>query len=245
MTAGAKILDEFSAVARRIGRPFSLTIDISTCPKIYFLQLLAFAIGSGIVSQAQVFYAETAYDGEPLQKSGVASGYRFTDGAWQSLPVPYLEGHFRPGRRRHAVVSIGGDSPSVDKLIRRYEPERLTLISPIPSISESIEADIRRETEAIRKSFGETDVIEVGAFDVVRAFSILSQTSPKWTDKEEVCLFCLGSKPQSLAIGLSALIDQRLPVVCRVPTRYLERAHTATGSSWLFRIRDLSAPTAQ
>jgi hypothetical protein len=238
------LMEVMAEIMNRFGRSISVLIDISTCPKVYFLHLMGMGIVTGMISDIQAFYAETHYDGDLLESSRAESNYRFTEGNWLSVPVPFLEGHFQPGRPRHAVVSMGADAPDVTKLIKRYDPDSLTLISPVPSVSVLMEENARKETEFVRRNFGATEVIEVSALDLLFTLEMACQVVGRRLDVDDISMFCLGSKPQALALALCGVISPTVQIVCRVPSRYLERAHTPCGWSWLYEIKDSSNPAA-
>jgi hypothetical protein len=137
---------------------------------------------------------------------------------------------------------MGVEAPGVDKLLTRYEPDSLTLLSPIPSVDKNIENIARRETETIRRNFGATNVVEAASWDVAGSFNKMNKAVISRSNGEDVALFCLGTKPQALALGLCGLIQTSAQVVCRVPDRYIERPNAANGWSCLYDIYDTSNP---
>ncbi len=218
-------------------KPVSVAIDISTMPKSYFSQIIAAGIGLGVFHRVTVFYSETDYSG-----GGVSDGFQFTEGSWKSIQVPFLEGEIRAGAPRHSIVSVGADVASLERFVRRYEPDSMTLLVPVPGASEAIDKKVREDTSAMKRRFGSTKLVELPAFDVRATLGHLQSVIRSYAPSHEVGMFCLGTKPHALAMGLIAILDSSIPLVCRVPERYRERSDAANGWAWLYKIFDSSNP---
>jgi len=91
-----------------LGRPFSLTVDISCCPKSYISYILAFGFSQKILGKLSFFYAHTNYETKSKKSDKRTDTiFKFTDGDWGAVQIPFLEGDYKPSYLRKLVVSQG------------------------------------------------------------------------------------------------------------------------------------------
>jgi hypothetical protein len=220
--------------------PISVALDISTFPKSYFYQVIATGFSLGLFHRVVVFYSETGYT-----SGATPSTFKFTEGPWKSIQVPFLEGQIRAGAPRHSIVAVGADPASLERFIRRYEPDSMTLIAPIPGASTEIDTKVLLDTNAIRRKFGSAKIVQVPAFDAIGILSHLQSAIRKFGLSHEIGMFSLGTKPHALGMGIVALSEPTVPLVCRVPEMYVERQDAPNGWSWTYDMRDSSNPLVE
>ncbi len=220
--------------------PISVALDISTFPKSYFSQVIATGFSLGLFYRVTVFYSETGYTG-----GSTPSTFKFTEGPWKSIQVPFLEGEIKAGAPRHSIVAVGADPASLERFIRRYEPDSMTLIAPIPGASTEIDRKVLLDTNAIRRKFGSTKIVQVPAFDAIGILGQLQSAIRRFAPSHEIGMFSLGTKPHALGMGIVALSEPAIPLVCRVPDRYVERQDAPNGWSWIYDMKDSSNPLAE
>jgi len=225
---------------RELGRPIDIVADISCLPKYYMLAMLGFGLHNGLIRSLRFLYAEGRYAPADGNVS-LAANHSFTEGAWRSLPVPYLEGLLSPDKKVHVIASIGFETFQARKLIRVYEAERHTLITPHPGFSDEYSEQSEREAGALANNLdlGEDAIIKCPAGDATAAAAAIVNLVD-CNDRLKPIGLCLGTKPHALGMGLAALLKPDLTVVCRMPDRYVETETPATGITWSYELRDLS-----
>lgn len=227
---------------RQIGRPFVLGLDVSCCPKIYIAAVLSYALSTGIASGIVIHYAEADYSAKRVSSTSDRSR-NFTDGAWRPSQVPYLEGEFVAGRARHAIVSMGEDAPAVEKLIRRYDPESITLLRPVPGVDPTFQQNTEHASRRIRELYGLVEVYDANPFSAVAALDQVHAICRARAGRDDLMAFLFGTKPHAVAICLAGIAHPQLQVIFRVPQRYKEDPVLSNGWSWLYSVKDTSNPS--
>jgi hypothetical protein len=215
-------------------------IDLTACPRYYSLGLIAGLISEGRAESIDVFYAEGIYGG--IQEPPNAEDVPFSIGRWSSLPIPFLEGQFKPSRPKLYVVSAGFEGNKTLRLLERDDPERIALIFPIPGVVPLYDDEVERRNRPILERFGmnRTEVMTAAAGDAIKVWSILNRRSVE-RDAEDVYYLCCGTKAHSLGLAMRALTVNRPTVLYNVPERHNFVPVRPGGTFWLYRLRDLSA----
>jgi hypothetical protein len=222
-------------------RPIDLVVDMSCLPKYYLLMILGFSIKSGLVRSLTFFYAEGRY-APATSNITLSESHAFTEGDWQSFPVPYLEGELNPDRKVRIIASIGFETFQARKVIRAYEAERHILVTPFPGFAPEYETHSESEAIALAThlDLGSKDVVRAPAGGAVETLEIALGLLDSTSRYNDVGL-CLGTKPQALGFGLAAGLRPHFTLVCRMPQQYVESGTPALGTSWKYSIIDLSA----
>jgi hypothetical protein len=226
---------------QELGRALDVVVDVSCLPKYYMLTLLGFCLSSGSVRSLKFFYAEGRYapsDGN----ASLAPQHAFTDGSWRSLQVPFLEGRWSPDKKVEILASIGFETFQARKLIRLYEAERHTLITPYPGFSAEYGEQSEREAKSLANNLDlqEQEILRCPAGDAAAVALQVVELLDRGGRYKEVGL-CMGTKPHALGLGLAALVRPDFTLVCRMPDRYVETETPPTGVTWSYELRDLSA----
>ena len=247
----AAVLDWHDALTRlvggvrdEVGRAIDLVVDLSCLPKYYALLLLGYCLRTGAARSVTLFYAEGRYAPADSNVS-LATDHAFTAGDWSAVQVPYFEGRQAFGRGISILASIGFETFQARKLIQTHEADHHVLVAPSPGFSpeyeERSEAEVRALCTALDLPMGE--VLRASAGDAVATAELVIGVVDGQEGLNEVGL-CLGTKPQALGFGLAALIRPDLTLVCRFPESYAETETPPTGTSWAYRVGDLSSSGA-
>lgn len=241
-TVTSQLRDHILPLYTENGGALRVAIDISSVPKTILLFMVALLLGEGLAKEVTCFYSEANY-APPVDNEGQRD-YRFTDGPWSSVQVPYLEGIYHPGLPRHAIVSMGTEAASIEKFLSRYDPDSMTLVSPVPGSDPDLDQYAKRQAKVIKRNLGATNIVERSPFDAVACLESALDISVARMRTNDVMLFCLGPKPHALAFGICGIVNPEVPVICRTPGRYVERESKGSGTAWTYRIIDLSNPGA-
>lgn len=213
-------------------------MDITCCPKYYFMALLGALLRDGLVYCIDLAYSE----GEYASTEGTA--LTFTSGKWDPLVVPGFEGTYSPGNRRFFLLSVGFEGQRVLRLVSRYEPDRISLLMPDPGFNDTYTEEARSANETLVLEYRVPDcqIVKAYAGDAIEAWAKIDTTNGIHRPAtEDAMYFCLGPKPHALALTLAALtLNWPSLVYCR-PTSYVRRDVRSTGSFWVYRVSDISA----
>lgn len=231
----------------KTGRPLRLLIDISCMPKSYLLFLMGLGFTRDFVSCLDCIYVGGHYDltTDAQSAEGPVAGPRalVSEGEWRSYLVPYLTAReYLPGSR-DLVVAMGGELSLSLPFIERVEPRRLELIFIKETAPSGRRRMLNSERSALEELMGEPnshridcrlgDIIGVAVKAV--AFARASQSSG-------VSAMAIGAKSHALALGLAALSESNVEVVCRTPTSYRISSVFPSGKMYFYEIEDRFEP---
>lgn len=235
-------------VSVKAGRPLKVFLDITCVPKSYLLFLLGLGFSCNYFSRLDCVYSEGAYalvdlSGEPA--GGEKARGLISEGEWESLQVPYLGAERAIPSARDLFVTMGGEIGLSLPFIEKYEPTKLGLVLIKESLTQTPEKLLPSERAALNELLAEPNVLrkDVGLCDVIAltreaiAFCAESQV-------DAVSGIALGAKPHALALGIAALSQENLEIVCRIPKRYRPLDVASTGDLAFYQIEDRFEPGA-
>ncbi|WP_210324803.1 hypothetical protein [Microvirga alba] len=247
--------DRFERLLRDLyvqkGRPLKILVDVTCLPKSYILFLFGCGFKRDYVSRLDCVYAEGAYSlhedhasAKSPEQPGTASGI-ISEGEWQSLQVPYLEAESAMPMYRDLIVAMGGEVGLSVPLIEKYEPRRLGLILIQESLVQEPDKLVPSERAALLSLLSESNVqrSNVPLCDVLSLTKFAIEFC-RSSSSDNVTGLAIGSKPHALALALAALSEDKMEVICRVPTRYRQLDVAPTGTICLYELDDRFEPTS-
>jgi hypothetical protein len=236
-----RTITQFVATAK----PRRCLVDLSTCPRYYSLGLIAGLISTSMSSEISVLYTEGEYDKAAYQED--LTDVPFSLGRWSNLPIPFLHGEINPSRRRHYIVSVGFEGIKTARVLSRDDPERITIIYPIPGVLPEYDEEVRRRNADIVERFKipSDQILSVAAGEAVAVWRELARASQSWERDEDLYFLCCGTKAHSLGMALHTLLARTPTVLYNVPDRHSFVDVEPSGHFAVFSICDLSAPTRQ
>ncbi|MHB9144330.1 MAG: hypothetical protein ACYC5Y_03225 [Symbiobacteriia bacterium] len=230
-----KIAQFIRSTREEKGRPLRLFMDITTCPKYYFLGVLGLCVREALCDRITFHYAEAQYTSEEGDGQ-----YVFTRGPWETVTVPFFAGS-EEGDYRFYLPSLGFEGSLALRLISKYEPDRVSLLMPDPGFTTEYTTKAWENNRALREQYCIPDeqIVRAHAADAMEAWKNLG--SPQlYRPSETISLLCLGTKPHALALGLKALTNPEIQVLYNVPRRFAPVDHRYNGTSWLYSLQDFS-----
>lgn len=227
-----------------LGRPFSMTVDISCCPKSYISFLIAYSFSQNIIGRLSFYYAHTDYKSKSkATRNSTDAVFKFTEGDWNTVQIPYLEGNYKPSFLRKLIVLMGAESNATENFLKRYQPDRTALIVPRPGVTEVIDAAVKASANSLKRrlEIPNSRVAEVGPQDAVGAAEACSQLA-KPENNVDTSFVCLGTKPHCIGAALTCLVRSELTMICRSPRGYQHTPGVPNGRSSVYHIQDLSNP---
>lgn len=232
-------------IYRRLKRPFTIFLDASCFPKVYLLSFLAFGFRCGLFRAVYIFYAQAEYSLDTIEailERRIPKSYRFTEGEWRGVEVPYLEESINAGQERNILVALGFEGGKSYRFIKGYDPDRVTAIICDPGFTPEYTQIAQEENRFIINSLelDETDIIKIGAGDMVSVFRFADHYAGQVVGNVALTFYGLGTKPHAIGLGLASIVAENVPMIARLPQRFVETKTMSSGTSWLYTIRDLS-----
>ena len=220
------------------GRALSALVDLSACPKYFSLGFVSFGISTRCCGHISILYAEGEY-----ASAGTFDEIAFTEGAWDTIPLPGLSGLFSARLGRKYVVSLGFEGEKTYRAIARADPDRLCAILPDPSVSVEY---VQRTFEANRfllQEFGlqEQSLGRAHAADSIEVWRTLTQWDLLNRDDDNVYFLPCGTKPHGLGFVLYSLSRNGPAVLYNLPEKHTVHRTIPNGRFWRFDISDLSS----
>jgi hypothetical protein len=236
--SNVRLLDEFLAQAvSKAGRPLRLLFDMTCFPKSYILFLLGMGFKKGYLAKLDCLYSEGSYSAvEASTLRGTSDHGPISEGKWDSMSVPYFEAEVPIPKSRDVLVTIGGEVGLTVPFIEKYEPSRLQILGIERSFGEQ---------EQLNELLREPNVAQ-SKFDVCNAMGVATFASDfsKSSLEDVVTALAVGSKPHALGLGIAALANSKMEIVCRVPKRFTMMDIPASGRISLYEIEDRFEPHA-
>jgi hypothetical protein len=229
-------------------RPIRVLLDMTCIPKSYMLFLLAWGFESGVVSRLDFFYSEGDYSITDLPDEHTLSAIGreiVSEGAWESIQIPYLSSENVMPNRRDVFASLGGEVGLSVPFIEKYEPSRLGL----GFISEGIIKDpsklIHSEKVALESILKEPNIsqYDFALLDVLGVVQTV-QSFCRDSKADAVTGLALGSKTHALALGIAGLGTRNLDIICRIPQNYRQIEVMPTGIVSRYTLWDRFEPEA-
>ncbi|WP_425252429.1 hypothetical protein ACPJXG_22775 [Janthinobacterium sp. NFX145] len=221
--------------------PASIFIDVSTCPRYFSLALLGEAFRSGQVDQICLGYSEGKYpDAKPSYND--LEEISFSDGAFQSIPVPGYYGEFEPSKEKLFFVSLGFDGWKTLNLLIRKEPERVVALLASPGGHTGYVERAMLANAALIERFRIPDefILKATSGDAVEAWQRMTEAGVEKFNDENVYYLCSGNKPHSIAFALRAISLETPTLLYNSPVKYLPVEIDCNGTYWMYSIRPAS-----
>jgi hypothetical protein len=236
--ANLPILDRMlGEEAAKLGRPLRMLVDMTCLPKRYLLFLLGKAFREELASSLEFVYAEA--DVYKTMPGAPETGRYVSEGEWKSVQMPYFEPTEYAPTRSDLFISLGAEITNAMPYVERFEPDELRLYTALetpvrlPMFEHGPEHPMKVHLEnspnSYKMGFHLMDAIGI-AQDILRA------------QKRPTTCYAIGPKTHALALGIAALANDEITVVCRLPGRYLANDVTASGRVFHYRIEDRFDP---
>ncbi len=232
-----KILNVLITTYNRKQKPLRVFVDLATMPRFFSLGLLAHGLKHGLVEHMTFGYSEGKY----TNLSGNHVEW-FTEGGWDTVSIPGLEGEWEPQNKSLFVVSIGFEGAKIQRLITKAEPDRVAVLYPDPPVQPDYADEVARNNRTLTKDFGITDdeIVRAHAANPVTAWQNLDDKSLESFERENCYYACCGPKPHSLAIALRAISTGVGAVMYVVPDSHRVSDIQPNGTYWQYTVRDHS-----
>jgi hypothetical protein len=194
---------------KRVGRPISVLVDLTSTPRYITLSLLGFGGRSGLLSRYTAIYA-TASRYETLGKPDDGS-IEFTRGRWYPSPIVGLGRPREAATRLHLVVSGGFEGAKTRKLTEALEPDRVSLVISAPGTSLENEKRAMEENRALVEAYRipPEQIVGTPPFSLretverIQDLSLPTGSGDELRPEATAYLLC-GMKPHALAMAIAS-----------------------------------------
>lgn len=226
---------------RALGRPLTVLIDGSACPRYYLLGLAATALGTGLAAAVTVTYAEGVY---PVNLEGGPEDIVFTQGHWKLVAIPGLEGRYSPGLKRFFLVSIGFEGWKTMRAVTRADPDRVSILHASPGTNPGYGERSKHDNADLIDYYRipPDQILSAPAGNAIAAWRTLTLGNIERPALENSYFLCSGTKPHSLALALRAMSLRTPAVLYNLPEAHQALPIEPNGTYWRFDIESLTVP---
>lgn len=223
---------------RAIGRPMSVLVDISTCPKFYSMAILACCFKERLAHRVTLFYSEGEYRSAANETEPV-----FTRGEWKAVTVPYMDGTWSPEKQKFFLISCGFEGPQTFRVALKADPERISLLYPDPGVVPAHTMKTEDSNRELRDYYKIPDeqIVRAHAADAIETWKNLEDNPLEDPESENVHYVACGTKPHAIALVLRALAKDYPTVLYSVPDEHVVHDTYPRGTYWTYQLDDLTS----
>lgn len=228
-------------------RPLRVAVNMSCLPKAYLLFLLGIFFKSDVAMEADFLYSPGVYDlvGDKAAEGASVPGPRglLSIGEWKSQQLPFFTGHQVFAPEQDLIVTVGGEFGMMVPFLERSEPRNIFLLfiaesAPSPDramhkLERLAYDDLMMEPNVSTKEVQLVDAIGVAKY----ALSAAEQSS-----SATLVGVAIGSKSHALGLGIAALVNDELEIICRIPAGYAPLNVMPRGDCLIYRVADRFEP---
>lgn len=229
---GEKIEKIIRGLIQNLKRPLIIGFDITSCPRYFFLRLLAFCLKHDLSKRISFFYSEGEYKTEN-------ENFIHTKGEWEIIEIPTFESEIDPEYRSFFVASVGFKGKRCKSLLSKYEPHEIGILLPVPGYNDKYTARAKKECSALREDFfiSDENIAVAPAGDAIAAWESLKKKSLN-KEKHRITYLTLGPKPHVLAMGIHGFLNRSV-LTYRIPEGYTKIEVAPNGIFWKYDIKNL------
>ena len=233
-----KLFTEIIKAYKKKGSPLKIFLDLSACPRYYFLSIIGECLKYGIVESFHLLYSEGKY-----LKEQKAKNYNFTDGRWKIVEIPSFEGQCRPGNKKFYFISVGFEGAKTMQVTAHEDPDRISILFPEPGFVEEYVAETWKSNQPLfeRYKIPDEQIVRSTASDAIEVWKQLDNASLERPNTENTFYLCCGTKPHAVGFALRAINTKYPKVLYRVPDGHSVTQVEPTNKYWMYIIKDLSA----
>lgn len=229
------LLDLARACYQEKGHALRAFVDLSAANRFLALAFIFSGLTEHLFAAVEVVYGEAAY----------AEGHgetRLSEGAWQAVGIPGLEGEYEPSNRRHMVVSLGFEGLKTLRLVNRHDPDLVSALVGDPGAQEGYSARAFNANQELLDEYAVTvkEIVRAPAGDPTIAWSQLKEASHVKPFEQNVQIVATGSKPHALAAGLFAYDMLKPSVWYAMPALAKTASIKSNGYFWHYTIENLA-----
>lgn len=238
----SSLFEKISLKQQELQRPLKIGFDISSCPRVVFLQLLHYCIENDLTKSISFFYAEGIYDFD------IANDEVFVAGDWDTIAIPGYGGkNINLQRKDYFILSFGFEQKGYLGWIEECDTlAKVGVLFPHPPYIPKYDKIGKQRLAEFKKRLDLDDRNEKFSYEEAKAGDAIDawkKFDSLLADKNNcnVTFLPYGPKPHSLAMGLRCLLNENFVLIYRISSKgYHEIDVKALGKIWQYEVRNLS-----
>jgi hypothetical protein len=224
---------------KELQKPLKIGFEISSCPRVVFLQILQHCIDNNITNSLSFFYSEGLY------LDNISQDQPFTSGDWKTDTIPGYSGkNIDIKKKDYFIVSFGFEEKGYSAWIAERENpvKKVGVLLPMPGYLPEYDSLVKNKLQSFieRLSLDARNYLckRATASDAIEAWQKLNDLIG---DNElNVTLLPYGPKPHSLAMGLKCLTSENFLLAHRTSRDgYRQVDIESNGHYWKYEINNL------
>jgi hypothetical protein len=227
---------------QNLHRPLKIGFDISSCPRVVFLQILHYCIENDITQSISFFYAEGIYDFD------ISNDEVFVAGDWDTIAIPGYSGkNINLQRKDYFILSFGFEQKGYLGWIEECDTlNKVGVLFPHPPYIPKYDKIGRERLKKFKMRLDLNNenkkllYAEAKAGDAIDAWKKFDLLLAEKNDYN-VTFLPYGPKPHSLAMGLRCLLNENFVLIYRISSKgYHEIDVKPLGKIWRYEIKNLA-----
>jgi hypothetical protein len=234
-----------SELLEKRGTGGAILIDAGSISKTLLAALLGMIIRTRSASSVDILYRrrEYTYQEKPLDAVYAAGplSHSINDIEFCFSAIPYVEGKYKSGKRRHCIVLCGLDFQRVLGKVGELEPASIDLVIE----KEAVAAE--GNSAALKKMCGYlgigTDALaEADRTQIGTVVDVLNRAIERARGRDlHPVVITAGGKPFTIAAALQSLLHSEAPLLATIPDRVVELQSKGVGDQHVYRLADRTA----
>jgi len=227
---------------KQLKKPIKIGFDISSCPRVVFLQVLHYCIENDLTRSISFFYAEGIYEFD------TANDEVFVAGDWDTIAIPGYGGkNINLQRKDYFILSFGFEQKGYLGWVEECDTlAKVGVLFPHPPYIPKYDKIGKARLKEFKKRLDLDDKNEKFSFEKARAGDAIEawKKFDSLLDSRKdynVTFLPYGPKPHSLAMGLRCLLNENFVLIYRISSKgYHEIDVKALGKIWRYEIKNLA-----
>lgn len=223
----------------------AVLIDAAAVSKSLLASLLGLLVRTRACSSIDILYSkkEYSYQGQPLDTVYAAGPlhHGINDIEFHFSAIPYVEGKYKSGRKRHCIVLCGLDFQRVLAKVSELEPASVDIIIEKEALSDHANLTVF-ERMCSNLGIHEEQAATIERARVRPVIELLKSLIGKANSRGlHPIVIAAGGKPFTVAGVLQSVLDSEAPMLATIPDRVVDLSSLVIGDQLVYRLTDRTA----
>lgn len=222
-----------------------ILIDATSISKSMLSAITGMLIRTRAVSNIDIIYQQVDYtylgrNLEDVYAEGPFS-HGINDIQFSLSAIPYVEGKYKPGMRRHVILLAGLDFQRTLFKLRELEPAEIDVIVESEAIADPQNAAaLKRMCHHLE--IEDNRIFSTNRIDVIDSLGLInSALSRKEVQDLHSIIVSSGGKPFSLSGTIQSILRSECPMLCTIPDKVVHLNKKRNKPFRLYRLIDRTA----
>lgn len=212
-----------------------IVIDFSIMIKPYLFILLKYLQYIKNIEKIYLLYTEPASYHKSKAKIAIKNVYNFTSGTINTKEIPCYSGIKNLTKKMALIVLLGFEGIRTAEVVRAVEPDIVIPINGFPAYRpEFKDTSIISNEEILREPEIFKNLHYAPANDPFETKNVLEKIYSKYSDRYNISIVPLGTKPMALGSCLFALQHTDCRILYPYPIKYNPKVSKGWDTAWLY-----------